>query len=160
MRYIILVAPNVSEQMGGEAMKALQIFREFKKSHDNVVQITHERTRDELSRRLKLQGVYYVKDTWLAKLLWRSRVFLWFLTPWFSWKAVKLAESIASTVAPSDAVTIVHQSEPNSPVAPRFLSKKYFNAFGPINGNIYYPSIFRQNESASAKLRRILHRPA
>jgi glycosyltransferase involved in cell wall biosynthesis len=45
-------------------------------------------------------------------------------------------------------------------VMPRSVSKRYPNVFGPINGNIYYPQIFRKNETLPTKLRRMFHLPA
>src|SRR5216683_3199554 len=76
---VILIAPNVSEQMGGEAIKALQIFREIKKLHPRTIQITHERCRPELTDRLRLTDVYYVSDTWLSVSLWKSKIFRAFI---------------------------------------------------------------------------------
>src|ERR1700733_11484094 len=140
-RVIFLVAPNVSEQMGGEAIKALDIFREFKRLNESTFQITHERCEAELSGRLKLKDVYYVRDTWLARFLWRSVVFRKLLDVWFSAKAVRLAERIAAAQGQSCRATVIHQTEPNSPVQIRTLSRICFNAIGPINGNIYYPEL-------------------
>jgi glycosyltransferase involved in cell wall biosynthesis len=157
---VILVAPNVGEQMGGEAIKALQIFREVRKLHPNTLQITHERNRDELSRRLRMPDVHYVSDTAISVLLWRSRVLQWLVNPWFSREAIRLAESIATERGLKGAQVIIHQTEPNSPVVPRSISQEHPNIFGPINGNIYYPDIFRHNERVSARLRRIFHMPA
>ena len=156
---IILIAPNVTEQMGGEGIKALQIFQEIKKIHANTIQITHERNRIELSDRLKLADVYYVADTKLALFLWHSRILSKLLDPWFCYKAVKMAETIAKERGLKRNSVIIHQTEPNSPVIPRTTSKRHANVFGPINGNIYYPPIFRRNEMLSARLRRIFHMP-
>lgn len=159
---LILIAPNVSEQMGGEAIKALQIFQELKKLHPNTFQIAHARNRSEVAR-LKLEGVSFVEDTWLASLLWRSVALRGLLNIWYSVKAVKLAEQLAvrldAAQGGSEAV-VIHQTEPNSPVLPRALSRQYINVFGPINGNIYYPPIFRNREQISARLRRLLHMPS
>src|SRR5262245_58801604 len=80
---IILIAPNVTEQMGGEGIKALQIFQEIAKLHPNTIQITHERNRKELSDRLKLTRVYYVADIKFSLFLWHSRVLSKLLDPWF-----------------------------------------------------------------------------
>jgi glycosyltransferase involved in cell wall biosynthesis len=158
-RLVMLIAPNVSEQMGGEAIKALQIFREFKKLNQNTIQITHERCKAELSGRLNLDGIHYVRDTWLAKFLWRSVVLRQLLDVWFSAKAVKLAEQIAKSQGKANRSTVIHQTEPNSPVQIRRLSKTCFNAIGPINGNIYYPALFRHKETFGHFLRRKLHLP-
>jgi glycosyltransferase involved in cell wall biosynthesis len=156
---IILIAPNVSEQMGGEAIKALQIFREFKKLNPNTIQITHERCEAEVSGRLNLSDVYYVRDTWFALFLWRSGVFSRLIDVWFSAKAVKLAEHLANLKGLANRNTVIHQTEPNSPVLIRTPSTLCFNAIGPINGNIYYPKLFRNNETFGSALRRKLHFP-
>ncbi len=150
----ILVAPNVSEQMGGEAMKALHIFREMSKISPDVVQITHARNRDEIQGRLRLPGVHFIDDTAVSRLLWKIRPLRLLLNPWFSYKAVRLAERLAA-----GAPAVVWQTEPNSPVAPRAMSRRHLNALGPINGNIYYPASFRANESALARWRRRTHMP-
>lgn len=157
--FIILIAPNVSEQMGGEAIKALQIFQEFKKIHPNTIQITHERNEQELSGRLKLQDVYYIRDTWVSVTLWKTKVLGFLIGLWFCKKAVRLAEQIAKERGFDGKATVIHQTEPNSPVMPRFISKKHVNVFGPINGNIYYPALFRDHEKLAARLRRVLHFP-
>ena len=156
---VVLIAPNVGEQMGGEAIKALQIFRELRNQHPNTIQITHERNKKELSDRLRMSDVYYVMDTKVALILWRSRVLNWLLDPWFCQKAVRLAEAIAEDRELSGSQVIIHQTGPNSPVMPRTISKKHPNVFGPINGNIYFPRIFRRYETIRARLRRILHLP-
>jgi glycosyltransferase involved in cell wall biosynthesis len=158
-RLIILIAPNVSEQMGGEAMKALQIFCELKKINKNTIQITHERCKAEVSNRLKLPDVYFVTDEWIAKVLWKSRILSKLVDVWFSAKAVAQAERLATQLGKATRDTVIYQTEPNSPVSLRAYSKLCYNAIGPINGNIYYPKIFRSNETLGAKLRRSLHFP-
>ena len=157
---IFLIAPNVSEQMGGEAIKALQIFREFKKVNQRTYQITHERCREELSGRLNFSDICYIKDTLVAKVLWRSIVLRSFLDYWFSIKAVKMAETIAASKAYANQFLVIHQTEPNSPVTLRRMSNLCVNVVGPINGNIYYPAPFRSSETLSSTLRQLMHLPA
>ena len=143
--------------MGGEAAKALQIFREFRKVSPDVVQITHARNRAEVQGRLKMDNVHFIEDTSFALFLWRVKPLRLLLDPWFSWKAVKLAEKLAAE-QPARR-TVVWQTEPNSPVAPRAMAKPHFNVLGPINGNIYYPPEFRDHESSLARVRRVSHLP-
>ena len=154
---LILVAPNVSEQMGGEGIKALQIFQEMTKLGVETVQITHGRNRAEIAR-LGMANVEFVDDDALALFIWRSVVLRSLLDVWFSIQAVRLADRIGLQRGKGRRV-VVHQTEPNSPVTPRSLSSRYVNVCGPINGNIYYPAVFRDNEKTSARLRRILHMP-
>ena len=157
-KLLILIAPNVGEQMGGEAIKALQIFQQYKKIHANTIQITHERNRAEIGR-LKLEDVYFVNDNRLSIFLWKSVVLRLLLNVQFSKQAVALAESIAKKRGLDANTVIVHQTEPNSPVTPREISKKHANVFGPINGNIYYPKIYQHKESLFETFRRVLHLP-
>jgi glycosyltransferase involved in cell wall biosynthesis len=154
---IVLIAPNVSEQKGGEAMKALQIFNSIRAAHPNILQITHERNECELSQRTDLGEIVYVRDTAVSLLLWRSRVLRFFLDFWFSRKAVAMADEIATA---RQMAAVIHQTEPNSPVSSRALSRKYPNVLGPINGNIYYPQAFRHYETLHARLRRLFHMPS
>ena len=153
---LILIAPNVSQQMGGEAIKALQIFEQFKKQHPNTVQITHGRNRAEVER-LQLPDVHFVDDTPVAIAIWKSVVLRPWLDVWFSVQAVRLAETIARQRGAQCAV--IQQTEPNSPVAPRSLSRRHVNVFGPINGNIFFPELFRSSETTWNWLRRIWHMP-
>jgi glycosyltransferase involved in cell wall biosynthesis len=157
---VILIAPNVSEQMGGEAMKALQIFQELKRIHPNTFQITHERNESEVCQRQKLENVLIVRDDPVAVFIWRSVILRWLIDFWFSQKAIGLAETYAKQKNLDPRKVIVHQTEPNSPVLPRALAKGFINVFGPINGNIYYPEIFRIHESLNSRLRRIFHFPS
>jgi hypothetical protein len=115
---VILIAPNVSEQMGGEAMKALQILREMRRALPNTLQITHERTLAEVTQRLRIEGVHYVKDTPVALAIWRSVLLRFLLGPWFSWKAVRLAERLADAHARPGMLVLLHQVGTN-PVMPR-----------------------------------------
>ncbi len=156
---IILVAPNVSEQMGGEAIKALQIFQQIKKIHPNTIQITHGRNRAEINERLKLDDVFFVDDDIIDIFLYRSVVLQWFLNIWFFKKAIALAENYVKEKNLDPRQVILHFTEPNTPVLPRLISSKLVNVFGPINGNIYYPEIFSNKETIKAKFRRIFHFP-
>jgi glycosyltransferase involved in cell wall biosynthesis len=155
---LILVAPNVSAQKGGEAMKAKQIFEELHKLWPETLQITHARNRAELATHPLRDSIRYVEEEPVAGMLWRLKPLRGLLGPWFSWRAVRLAERLARERFPG-ARAVIHQTEPNSPVVPRALSRRHANVFGPINGNIYYPPLFREHESVSARLRRILHLP-
>jgi glycosyltransferase involved in cell wall biosynthesis len=156
---IFLIAPNVGEQMGGEAIKALQIFQELKKVHRHTYQITHARNIPEVRDRLKLDDVFFVEDDRLMIALWRSKVFGFLINSVFSKRAVQLAERKARELGLADRFVILHQTEPNSPVAPRSISRRHRNVFGPINGNIYYPAIFRAHEKLQARIRRVFHMP-
>jgi glycosyltransferase involved in cell wall biosynthesis len=155
---LFLVAPNVSAQMGGEAIKALQIFEQLHGLIGDVTQITHVRNKAELAKHPLAAKIQYLDDGWLDLFLWRSVGLRVFMNPWFSYRAVRRAEALAGMMN-DDKHVIIHQTEPNSPVATRWTSSRFKNVFGPINGNIYYPKAFRKFESIGTTIRRLLHFP-
>jgi glycosyltransferase involved in cell wall biosynthesis len=150
---VILVSPNVSEQMGGEAIKALQIYLELKRQGVWVHQITHERVKAELESRFPDMQVSFVKDTNLQKGLNRIAPLAPLLNVVFLWRARQLAQTILKDRP--DAV--VHFNAPVSPVLPYFRVPGASVVIGPLNGNVHYPPAFRTQEPLSYRLRRWLH---
>jgi glycosyltransferase involved in cell wall biosynthesis len=158
---LILVSPNVSEEMGGEAIKALQIYLEFERTGAKVHQITHERVKGELDRKFPKMNVSYVKDGRVQKALYR----LGLLTPSlsaasgavialiFQWRAAQLVKALIEDKPNS----IVHFTSPISPVLPYFAMGTATVIIGPLNGNIYYPPAFRHREPITDYARRWLH---
>jgi glycosyltransferase involved in cell wall biosynthesis len=150
---VILVAPNVSEQMGGEAIKALQIYLELARQGVRVHQVTHIRAKAELDRNFPEMSVTYLPDTRIEKFLYRSPLFEQALNRVFLKAAMK---SVAELLA-SNPRAVVHLTSPVSPIL-RYPSLPTSHAvIGPINGNIHYPPGFRDRETRSYKIRRWLH---
>ena len=147
---VILVAPNASEQMGGEAIKALQIYIELERQGIPVFQITHERVKPELSRKFPGMRVAYVSDEWLQRFIHRTRVFMPTLNVIFQYKALKLIKKQLQEWP--DAV--VHYTSPVSPVLPYFRTPDATVVIGPVNGNIHHPPAFRYRETAPYSVRR------
>lgn len=154
--FVCLIAPNVSEQMGGEAMMALQIYEELEARGVPVHQLTHSRVRDELRRRAPGMSVSYVEDDWLDRFLCRTRVLSMLMGPIFMAKAARRARRIVA----GRPGAIVHYTSPVSPVTPMFRTPGARVVVGPINGNIHHPPAFRDRERASDRLRRLFLRPA
>jgi glycosyltransferase involved in cell wall biosynthesis len=150
---VILVAPNVSEQMGGEAIKALHIYLELKRKGVRVYQITHDRVQSELEHKFPEMQVAYVRDTKLQIILNRIPLLRSSLGLIFLWKAAQLLKHILKERPGS----IVHFVAPVSPVLPYFRIPGARVVIGPLNGNIHYPPAFRHLESFSYKLRRWTH---
>jgi len=150
---VILIAPNVSEQMGGEAIKALQIYLELEKQGVRVHQITHQRAKKELDRSFPQMSVSYVPDTLLEKLLYRGKLFEQLLNFIFMRSAAKLAEKLVR----ENPNAVVHFTSPVSPILPYPRVPNAHVVIGPINGNIHYPSAFKHREKLAYKIRRWLH---
>ncbi|WP_422291715.1 glycosyltransferase family 4 protein [Candidatus Binatus sp.] len=161
----ILVSPNVSEQMGGEAIKALQISLELTLRGARVHQVTHERVKAELDRNFPQMCVSYVKDTWTQKIAYRAGLLNPLLSAIisaplisiiFQRRAVRLVQALLRDCPES----IVHFTAPVSPVLPylRIPSRPRATVvIGPINGNIHYPPALRDRESIGYRLQRRLH---
>jgi glycosyltransferase involved in cell wall biosynthesis len=150
---VILVAPNVSAQMGGEAMKALQIYLELERQGVAVHQITHARVQPELDTAYPEMHVSYLPDTLLEKMLFRGRIFELLLNMVFLYRATSYAKELRK----QSPHAVVHFTSPISPVLPYPNFNEASVVIGPINGNIHYPPGFRQREPLAYKLRRWLH---
>src|SRR3954453_10637367 len=79
---VILVAPNLAERMGGEAIKALQIYEELARRGIDVHQVTHGRVRDELSAKHPNMAVSYIEDDWLTLFIYCRAPLKW-LVDWY-----------------------------------------------------------------------------
>lgn len=151
--FVILVAPNFSDQMGGEATKSLQIYLELERQGVGVHQVTHDRVKNEIDRSWPGMRVSYVRDTWPYRLAWFSIVFRPAVGLMFQWDArEKISELLRNHPR-----AIVHYTSPVSPVLPYFPPKGAPVVIGPLNGNIHYPPAFGGSERISYKMRRWLH---
>ena len=150
---VILVSPNVSEQMGGEAIKALQICLELKRQGVRVHQITHARVKSELNAKFPDIEVSYVEDSKLQETLNKIGPLAPFLNLIFMWKATQLAKRLHK----EQPEAVVHFTSPVTPVLPYFRVPNACVVIGPLNGNIHYPEAFRGDEPPSYRLRRWLH---
>jgi glycosyltransferase involved in cell wall biosynthesis len=150
---IILIAPNVSEQMGGQAIKALQIWLELDKRGIRTHQITHHRAKWELDKKFSHLSVSYVPDSGLQRWMWKTRILRPVQRLMFQWQAAKIAGDLLK----QHPRAVVHYTAPVSPVLPAFRIPNARVVMGPINGNIYYPPSFRHRESRSDRYRRLTH---
>ena len=152
---VLLVAPNISEQMGGEAIKALQIYLELQRQGVDVTQITHARVRREIEAKYPQIKAVYLEDSGVQRFLWASRIFRPLLYVSFMRAATKRAAALAK----GRPGAVVHVTSPVSPVQPHFGAGGAPLVLGPLNGNIFYPPAFRAREDATDRLRRLVHRP-
>jgi glycosyltransferase involved in cell wall biosynthesis len=158
----ILVSPNVSEQMGGEAIKALQIWRELTLRGARVHQVTHERVKQELDRNFPGMSVSYVRDTRLQKMAYRAGMLSPLLSAVISEPLIALifqqrAVQLVKAILRDSPESIVHFTSPVSPVLPNFRVPKATVVIGPVNGNIHYPPALRNRETIGYRMQRRLH---
>ena len=81
---ILLVAPNVSARMGGEAIKAFHTMRGLKDLGLDVIQLTHERVQAELRETCPDSDVRYIKDEPILIAFYRLKLG-WLFAAWSSW---------------------------------------------------------------------------
>jgi glycosyltransferase involved in cell wall biosynthesis len=153
---VILIAPNVSERMGGESIKALQIYKSLADRGVEVHQITHSRVRDEIRQNHPGMNVSFVEETRLDGLIWKSKVFTYFSTPYFMLRAARIARELIE----DRPGAVVHYTSPISPVVPLFPIPGARVVVGPLNGNIHHPPAFRGRESITDKIRRLFLVPS
>lgn len=153
LEFIILIAPNVSDQMGGEAIKALQTCLELQKRNLPYHQITHQRVRHIMAEKFPQIPVSFVEESKLQAWLWKSQIFRPMVKLIFQWHAAKMASELLK----QHPGAVVHYTSPVSPVLPAFRIKNARVVMGPINGNIYYPPGFYHRESWTDWFRRVSH---
>lgn len=151
---ILLVAPNLSRHMGGEALKALQIHLELRAMGYRVRQIAHARVREEMTRDHPELDIVYVEDDRLQA--WLHRAGIWpALALLNAWQLHRLAVRTAASFEP----WVVHFTSPISPVQPYFRFPGFPVVIGPLNGNVTHPPAFRDREPRSKALGSIALRP-
>ena len=138
---ILLVAPNLSRHMGGEALKALQIHCELGAMGYTVRQVAHARVREEMQRDHPELDIAYVEDDRVQSWLHRAGIgpALGLLN---AWQLHRLAVRTARDFRP----WVVHFTSPISPVQPYFRFPGFPVVIGPLNGNVTHPPAFRERE--------------
>ena len=153
IKKLVLVTPNISEQMGGEAIKAFQFLRHLHESGVEVSVITHRRSAEVFARNFGSLEVFVVEDSLLQRLIWWSVVLRPLISSVFFFGARRHVRAICQDFP--DA--IFHYLCPVSPILLRFPVRSANNVLGPLTGNIYYPPAFRSMEPLKDRFRRIFH---
>lgn len=152
-RKIVIVTPNISEQMGGEAIKAYQFLRHLHLAGEDVTVVTHRRSAQVLATDFPGVDVRIVEDSFDQIAVWRTRVLRSFIASFFFFYARRFVRQLLAEHP--DAV--FHYLCPVSPILPRFPVAGATSVLGPLTGNIYYPPAFRGEEAAKDKVRRSFH---
>jgi glycosyltransferase involved in cell wall biosynthesis len=150
--FVALVAPNTSEQMGGEGILAVQYFSELRRRGIACCLITHARVRKELAASHPDWPVEYVEDSRLQILLWKSVVLRNFLDVVFHWGTRPILQRLCD----SHPSLVAHYVTPVSPVQPTFVPPGIRAVIGPKNGNVHYPPGLRGQEPLGYRARRML----
>jgi len=152
-RRIVIVTPNISEQMGGEAIKAFQFIKFLRQRGEDIAVITHDRSAPIVAEAFPDIELHVVRDSLSQKFAWHSRLLRDFVPSLFFLKARRFIRQIQRDHP--DAV--FHYLCPVSPILLRFPLEDTTSVLGPLTGNIYYPPAFRAMEPLRDKFRRVFH---
>ncbi|WOI53291.1 glycosyltransferase family 4 protein [Parvularcula sp. LCG005] len=161
---VLLVGPNASENMGGEAILPLHWLRELRQRGVDAEILTHARCREELmASRYADMPIRFVEDAPLEKGIYRL----------IKDKPTAIRElglqvlAMITNLRLGAAVKAAHKSQPYDlihqviPVAPKALVFSKLDGVplicGPMNGNMSYPDGFEASHGAgTGKLKRLL----
>lgn len=152
-RRIVLVTPNISEQMGGEAIKAYQFLRHLVAGGHDVMVVTHRRSAPVLGRTFPQVQTFIVEDTLSQKVAWNAAP----LRPLVDMFFFRNARPILRRILAERPDAVFHYLCPVSPILPRFPLRGATNVLGPLTGNIYYPPAFQHAEPWKLRLGRLFH---
>lgn len=157
---VLIVAPNISARMGGEAVLPLHYIRELRKLGLEVKALTHARVREELqSHPLWADGdFFFVEDTPAEKLLYavgrrapKALEDIVFNSAIGAITMMRLGAA-ARRLAAELKVDVVHQPGPVSPQFPSALTRMPAPVvIGPMNGAMDYPPAFRSEYSRGSQ---------
>lgn len=153
-RKIIVVTPNISEQMGGEAITSFQFIRHLRQTANDVSVITHERNTAEVRQKFTDLDLHFIKDSYDQKIAWRISPHTDLVAMLFFLRARRVIRQLLK----SDPDAVVHYLCPVSPIIPRFPLRGACNVLGPLTGNIYYPPAFQALQSREMRLKDRFHR--
>ncbi len=150
----LLVAPNVSRYMGGEALKALNIMQGMSNLGVEVIQLTHARVRKELDSLPNTISFHYIEDDHVFLALNRLKL-RWLLSFWESWCLHTSAKKLAKIYE----CDIIHFTSPISPTLPYFPIENFPVVIGPLNGNLLHPPKLIGRERLIKKLGSLILAP-
>ena len=151
---VLIVAPNISSRMGGEAIIPYHYIRELKAQGVDITALTHARVRNEVEESAiqSCAHFHFIEDAALEKTLFRFGK----MTPQaFTDTAINSAIGAvtlarlcrhARQLERETAFDVIHQPIPVSPLFPSFLNDmKAPVIIGPMNGAMSYPPAFEKD---------------
>ena len=152
-RKIVLIASNIGQNFGGEAIKAWQYAHHLKATGYTILIISHDRCRSEVEAAFAPEEYRLIPDDRTMLFLWRTRPLRSVMSLYFHWKVRRLIWR--EGLDPS--ACLLHYIAPISPVAVRLPPRGFPVVMGPLSGNIYYPPAFQTRMGRSDRMREQLH---
>jgi glycosyltransferase involved in cell wall biosynthesis len=153
---VLIVAEHASLQFGGEASLPLHYFRTLRKRNVEAWLVVHDRTQAELETLFTedLDRIYFIRDTWLQKLLFRCgrslpRRLDDFTLGFLIRLQTQLAQRrIVKRLVKQHNIDVIHQPIPVSPKEPSIIFDLDAPVIiGPMNGGMNYPPTFQKMQS-------------
>lgn len=157
---VLIVAPNISERMGGEAVLPFHYLRELRALGVDAHALTHARVREELTNSRIWDGgrTHFIEDSAaeiaLHKMSQKAPAALRDALFGAALGAVTLGRlgRAAQRLDQDMRFDVVHQPTPVSPALPSFLTKlKAPLVIGPMNGGMSYPPAFAKTHSGGGQ---------
>lgn len=158
---VLVVAPNISRRMGGEAALPYHCIRELANAGVETFGLTHARVRDELASSdiWRENRFYFVEDAISERTLFKISEHLpnalreTIFDSAINAVTLRRLATRARRVANDLGVDIIHQITPVSPRFPSFMTNMPAPVIiGPMNGNMAYPPALRRDEPITARL--------
>lgn len=154
---VLIVAPNISTRMGGEAVLGYHYIREWQELGLDVTALTHARVREELKQSpIWREGAFhFVEDAGTEHMLYRvtrhapAAVYdTVFRSSAIQLITLRRLARRARTLAREIRADIIHQPAPVSPQMPSFLHDMPAPVvIGPLNGGMEYPPAFERSHA-------------
>lgn len=150
---LLVVSTNAALTMGGEALKALQYMQQLLLDGRDAILVTHERCRAALEGHLPGDRVFFVSDSAMMKLCWRTPGMGRFINSLFHLEVARICRGF------DPAECIIHYVCPISPVEQRFPPQGYRFVIGPVSGNLFYPPAFQHLAGRGLRVQQWTYRP-
>lgn len=156
---VLIVAPNASTLLGGEAALPLKYFEILRRRGHAPILVTHARNRPDLADHITgHDDIRFIEDTLAHRLLWMvgrrmPQVLQGSLLPTLMGVLDARAQSaLVRKVLQERPVELIHQPTPVSPMTPSRLHR--FGVplvIGPMNGGMNYPPGYEDLEGRVAR---------
>jgi glycosyltransferase involved in cell wall biosynthesis len=153
---VVIVAEHASARFGGEAILPLHYFRILRARGVEAWLVAHGRTRAELTAMFPRDRdrLFFIKDTWLNRILWRIGTLLPHNLDLVTVTALGhiytgLRErAVVRRLVRDKNVNVVHQPIPVSAKEPSVMTRLGAPLIiGPLNGNMDWPGSFPHHDA-------------
>ena len=158
---VLIVAPNASSRMGGEAFLPLKYFQILKQRGVPVSLIAHARNREDLNDSLGAytDDIHYIEDSVYHRWIWKLGKHLpdAIRIPLIGNIVNQISEvyqkRLIRQLQAAGKADLIHQPIPVSPRAPsRIYGLGVPVVIGPMNGNMDYPEGYEDYENRIARM--------